>query len=141
MAVRKIPLKRRTLFKPSANDDKDYVSSEEMCLEDDVENTLKKIRALVLKDRDLNDKVKQNIYRMASIYIRYQAMKAFVSFIRAYSKHEASFIFRVKDLDFVGVAKSLGLLRLPKMPELKDCDVDGWADASVDVITSATLPI
>lgn len=60
-------------------------------------------------------------------------MKAFVSFIRAYSKHEASYIFRVKDLDFVGIAKSLGLLRMPNMPELKGLDIVGWTDADVDV--------
>jgi ATP-dependent RNA helicase DDX55/SPB4 len=60
-------------------------------------------------------------------------VKAFVSFVRAYSKHEASYIFRVKDLDLVGVAKSFGLLRLPRMPELKDLSRDGWEDAEVDV--------
>lgn len=60
-------------------------------------------------------------------------MKAFVSFIQAYSKHEASYIFRVKDLDLVGVAKSFGLLRLPKMPELKSVDREGWEDAEVSV--------
>lgn len=53
--------------------------------------------------------------------------------MRAYSKHEASYIFRVKDLDFVGLAKSFGLLRLPRMPELKDVAKDGWEDADVNV--------
>ena len=62
-----------------------------------------------------------------------QAVKAFVSFVRAYSKHEASYIFRIKDLDLVGVAASFGLLRLPKMPELKDRNRDGWADAELNV--------
>lgn len=60
-------------------------------------------------------------------------MKAFVSFVRAYSKHEASYIFRVKDLDLIGIAKSFGLLRLPKMPELKDRDTSGWNNADLDV--------
>jgi ATP-dependent RNA helicase DDX55/SPB4 len=60
-------------------------------------------------------------------------MKAFVSFVQAYSKHEASYIFRVKDLDLVGVAKSFGLLRLPKMPELKSVDRESWEDAEVSV--------
>jgi hypothetical protein len=62
-----------------------------------------------------------------------QATKAFVSFIRAYSKHEASYIFRLKDLDLVGVAKSFGLLRLPKMPELKEVDRTEWTEADIDV--------
>jgi ATP-dependent RNA helicase DDX55/SPB4 len=65
--------------------------------------------------------------------IRRQAAKAFVSFVRAYSKHEASYIFRLKDLDLVGVAKSFGLLRLPKMPELKVVNREEWKDAVVDV--------
>jgi ATP-dependent RNA helicase DDX55/SPB4 len=59
-----------------------------------------------------------------------------VSFVRAYSKHEASYIFRVKDLDLIGISKSFGLLRLPKMPELKDKARDGWDDAEVDVSAS-----
>jgi len=63
----------------------------------------------------------------------YQAIKAFVSFVRAYSKHEASYIFRIKDLDLIGVAKSYGLLRLPQMPELKDAIRGDWSDAEVDV--------
>jgi hypothetical protein len=68
-----------------------------------------------------------------------QAAKSFVSFVRAYSKHEASYIFRVKDLDLVGVATSFGLLRLPKMPELKDRDRQRWVDADVDVSSSRPL--
>ena len=60
-------------------------------------------------------------------------MKAFVSFVRAYSKHEASYIFRIKDLDLIGVAKSFGLLRLPKMPEMKTVNRDSWQDAEISV--------
>jgi hypothetical protein len=33
----------------------------------------------------------------------------------------------------VGVAKSFGLLRLPKMPELKKINCEEWKDADVDV--------
>jgi ATP-dependent RNA helicase DDX55/SPB4 len=64
---------------------------------------------------------------------RAQAVKAFVSFVRAYSKHEASYIFRIKDLDLVGLAKTFGLLRLPKMPELKTANRESWTDAGVEV--------
>jgi len=60
-----------------------------------------------------------------------------VSFVRAYSKHEASYIFRIKDLDLIGVARSFGLLRLPKMPEFKGLSRDGWEDADVDWNTFA----
>ena len=62
-----------------------------------------------------------------------QSAKAFVSFIRAYSKHEASYIFRVKDLDIIGVAKCYGLLRLPRMPELKSISQEGWEDDAISV--------
>lgn len=62
-----------------------------------------KIRQFVLKDRALHDK----------------AQRAFVSWIRSYSKHAASSVFRVSDLDWKAEAEGWGLLRLPKMPELK----------------------
>ncbi|KAF9268028.1 DEAD-domain-containing protein [Marasmius fiardii PR-910] len=111
MAVRRIPLKRHSYIGKAG------LLSDEARLEDeDVSLYLSKCRKVLLADRALHD----------------QAAKAFVSFVRAYSKHEASYIFRVKDLDFVGLAKSYGLLRLPKMPELKDADLDGWEDADVD---------
>lgn len=65
-------------------------------------------------------------------YLRlFQSMQAFVSFVRAYSKHEASYIFRIKDLDLVGIAKAFGLIRLPKMPEL--ISREGWADLDINV--------
>ncbi|CAB0000671.1 unnamed protein product [Nesidiocoris tenuis] len=53
-----------------------------------------------------------------------KANRAFVSFVRAYGKHDCHYILRVKDLDFAGLAKSFGLLRLPKMPELKNLQLD-----------------
>ena len=61
-----------------------------------------------------------------------QGTKAFVSFARAYSKHEASYIFRIKDLDLVGLARSYGLLKLPKMPEMKGHETE-WREVPVDV--------
>lgn len=67
------------------------------------------------------------------IDLRTQAVKAFVSFVRAYSKHEASYIFRIKDLDLVGLAKTFGLLRLPKMPELKSANRESWNDDNIEV--------
>lgn len=47
------------------------------------------------------------------------SIRGFVSYIRAYSKHEMSYIFRIADLDLAGVAHAFGLIRLPAMPELK----------------------
>lgn len=62
------------------------------------------LRDVLLTDRDLHDR----------------SLKAFVSFLRAYSKHEASYIFRLKDLDLGGVAENFGLLRMPGGPEVKE---------------------
>ncbi|RKP14812.1 P-loop containing nucleoside triphosphate hydrolase protein, partial [Piptocephalis cylindrospora] len=60
------------------------------------------VRSIAIKDRDVYEK----------------GIKAFVSHVQSYSKHEASYIFRLKDLPIGRVAKGYGLLRLPKMPEL-----------------------
>ncbi|PCH38161.1 DEAD-domain-containing protein [Wolfiporia cocos MD-104 SS10] len=114
LAVRKIPLVEQP---PFGVDGASRPASDESEYEDDrVSSMQEEIRQLLLTDRGLHDK----------------AAKAFVSFVRAYSKHEASYIFRVKDLDLIGAAKSFGLLRLPRMPELDNVSRDGWADASVD---------
>lgn len=89
----------------------------------DLRNLLEEMREIALLDRDSHDK----------------GVKAFVSFIKAYSKHEASYVFRIKDLDLVGTAKSYGLLRLPRMPELKGA-VEGWEDANVKVGLAPAAP-
>ncbi|KAJ7032492.1 DEAD-domain-containing protein [Mycena alexandri] len=125
LAIRKIPISERPYFAgtgdqvmslPTAREEAE--DGEEPVRPDDGEVSvlLGRIRKTILKDRAIHD----------------QAAKAFVSFVRAYSKHEASYIFRVKDLDLIGVAKSFGLLRLPKMPELRDLTREGWEDAVVD---------
>ncbi|KAM0754824.1 DEAD-domain-containing protein [Meredithblackwellia eburnea MCA 4105] len=80
-----------------------------------VDSLASEFRKVILTDRDLHEK----------------GTKAFVSFARAYSKHEASYIFRVKDLDFIALAKSYGLLRLPKMPEIKDSE-GKWEEVSLE---------
>lgn len=77
---------------------------------------VEKIRAAVLKDRALHDK----------------AQRGFVSWVRSYSKHAASSIFRVADLRWRDEAEAWGLLRLPRMPELK---LQGSAAESEDGAT------
>ncbi|KAI9711694.1 MAG: ATP-dependent rRNA helicase spb4 [Chrysothrix sp. TS-e1954] len=62
-----------------------------------------KIRDVVQRDRALHEK----------------AQKAFVSSIRSYTKHEASSIFRVSELPWRDLAEGWGLLRMPRMPELR----------------------
>ncbi|KAK5938579.1 ATP-dependent rRNA helicase spb4 [Knufia obscura] len=63
-------------------------------------------RSIALEDRALYDK----------------AQKAFVSWLRSYSKHQASSIFRVSDLDWNDLVQGWALLRFPKMPEGKKVD-------------------
>nr|CAG8505447.1 2709_t:CDS:10 [Entrophospora candida] len=81
------------------------IGREEVYIEND--ELLEQIRKIVLTDRDLHDK----------------GTKAFVSYVRSYSKHEASYIFRLKDLDLGKVAKGFGLLKLPRMPELANAKI------------------
>lgn len=59
------------------------------------------------------------------------AVKAYVAFVKSYLKHLAKSIFRIQSLDFLGLAKMHGLLRLPKMPETRYIPqdlmpIDGW---------------
>ena len=56
-----------------------------------------------------------------------------MSFVRAYSKHEASYIFRVKDMPLAKVAHSWGLLRLPRMPEARQNESDDVQWPAIDV--------
>ncbi|KIY71450.1 DEAD-domain-containing protein [Cylindrobasidium torrendii FP15055 ss-10] len=114
LSIRKIPLKKRNAFDADLNEIRD--ESDERGEDIEVAETQQRIRYRLLTDRALHD----------------EAAKAFVSFVRAYTKHEASYIFRLKDFDLVGAAKAYGLLRLPKMPELKDADREGWSDEVVD---------
>ena len=61
-------------------------------------------------------------------------MKAFPSYIQAYSKHQASFIFRVSELDIPAVAYSWGLLKIPRMPELKSREFT-WDAPAINVFS------
>lgn len=59
------------------------------------------------------------------------AVKSYVGFMRYYQKHVASSIFRMQTLDYLGLARMYGLLRLPKMPETRyipndKMPEDGW---------------
>lgn len=74
------------------------------------------MRRTALADRAIHDK----------------AQRAFVSWVKSYSKHQASSIFRVSDLDWEDLGKAWGLLKLPKMPELKRWGGDKTLGAKVD---------
>ncbi|ORY13048.1 ATP-dependent rRNA helicase-like protein spb4 [Clohesyomyces aquaticus] len=87
----------------------------------DAEAVSEKIRGVVRSDRIIYDK----------------AQRGFVSWVRAYSKHAASSIFRIADLDWTELGNSWGLLRLPSMPELKKWDGDRSLGVKVDWDTYA----
>ncbi|CCM00388.1 uncharacterized protein FIBRA_02418 [Fibroporia radiculosa] len=114
LAIRKIPLMEHRAFSAEGLEQTSGTSSESEDTE--VISMQIEIRKVLMTDRALHDK----------------AAKAFVSFVRAYSKHEAAYIFRIKDLDLVGVAKSFGLLRLPRMPELNGVPRLDWQDALIN---------
>ena len=65
--------------------------------------TKTQLQNLIKTDRALHDK----------------GQRAFVSWVQSYSKHQAASIFRIADLDWASLASGWGLLKLPKMPELK----------------------
>ncbi|KAH8670444.1 ATP-dependent rRNA helicase spb4 [Tricladium varicosporioides] len=71
---------------------------------EDAKTITAQMRKEVLSDRALYDK----------------GQRAFVSWVKAYSKHQASSIFRVTDLDWTDLGNAWGLIKLPKMPELKN---------------------
>lgn len=78
----------------------------------DVENMLPSVnlfaQGLVKTEREAYDK----------------SIKAFVSWVRSYSEHQASFIFDLKKCPIGQVARSYGLVHLPSMPELKTLQHD-----------------
>jgi ATP-dependent RNA helicase DDX55/SPB4 len=82
----------------------------------DATSTTTAIRDVVLRDRALHDK----------------AQRAFVSWVRSYSKHQASSIFRVSDLSWEELGHSWGLLKLPRMPELQKFTGDTRLGVSLD---------
>uniref|UniRef100_A0ACB8G010 ATP-dependent RNA helicase ddx55 n=2 Tax=Sphaerodactylus townsendi TaxID=933632 RepID=A0ACB8G010_9SAUR len=76
---------------------------QEMKPQPNVADVLPKLKSLSLADRAVYEK----------------GMRAFVSCVQAYAKHECSLIFRIKDLDFASLARGFALLKMPRMPELK----------------------
>uniref|UniRef100_A0AAY4CTL0 ATP-dependent RNA helicase n=1 Tax=Denticeps clupeoides TaxID=299321 RepID=A0AAY4CTL0_9TELE len=82
----------------------------------DVVDLLPKVKAMALADRAVFER----------------GMRAFVSYVQAYAKHECSLIFRVKDLDFASLARGFALLRMPKMPELRGKTFPNFKEETVD---------
>ncbi|XP_052611412.1 ATP-dependent RNA helicase DDX55 isoform X2 [Peromyscus californicus insignis] len=92
---------------------------QEMSLQRNTVDLLPKLRAMAMADRAVFEK----------------GMKAFVSFVQAYAKHECSLIFRLKDLDFASLARGFALLRMPRMPELRGKQFPDFVPTDIDTDT------
>lgn len=75
---------------------------------------------------DFSAKVKQMAKTDRNFYEK--GMRAFVSYVQSYTKHECRYLLRVKDLDFAGLATGFALLKIPHMPELKGADLSGFTE-------------
>ena len=87
--------------------------------------SLLKIPVVTVTDEDaklITSRIRKEVLADRALYDKGQ--RAFVSWVKAYSKHEASSIFRVADLDWTQLGYAWGLVRLPKMPELKKWEGD-----------------
>lgn len=82
-----------------------------------VPDVLPEIRKLVLRDRDILEK----------------GTKAYTSYIRAYKEHQCNFVFRFASLNLGLLATSFSLLRLPKMPELRDKNLPNFTPAGPEI--------
>ena len=61
--------------------------------------------------------------------------RAFVSYMRGYKEHHCRFIFRHKELQLARLAKAMGLLRLPRMKEIRKAPrtaTAGFVESAVD---------
>ncbi|KAJ3385424.1 hypothetical protein HDU92_003065 [Lobulomyces angularis] len=99
LKVRKVPLEPLSLIPDNINDENNTIISAKKVTE--------LIKKLNLGDRDIYEK----------------GIKAFVSWVRSYNEHQANYIFQFKEVDIGSVAKGFGLLKLPKMPEVKNHNV------------------
>nr|XP_020015063.1 ATP-dependent RNA helicase DDX55 [Castor canadensis] len=94
---------------------------QEMNLQKNTVDILPKLKSMALADRAMFEK----------------GMKAFVSHVQAYAKHECSLIFRLKDLDFASLARGFALLRMPKMPELRGKQFPEFVPVDINTDTIA----
>jgi ATP-dependent RNA helicase DDX55/SPB4 len=96
--------------------------------------SLLKRPAITISDEDaklVTSKMRKEVLADRALYDKGQ--RAFVSWVKAYSKHQASSIFRVADLDWAELGHAWGLIRLPKMPELKKWEGDKTLGVKIDM--------
>ncbi|XP_045175115.2 ATP-dependent RNA helicase DDX55-like isoform X2 [Mercenaria mercenaria] len=79
-------------------------------------NYLPEVQTMAVNDRGVYEK----------------GMRAFVSFVQSYAKHECYMIFQMKKMDFGRLANGFGLIKAPKMPELKGEKMDNFYPVPID---------
>jgi len=85
---------------------------------DIVNDILPSARERVKTDRDLFDK----------------SQVAIVSYLRAYKEHKLNYIFIFKDLNFTKLFNGFLVLKLPKMPELKQIQIKDFTEENTQLI-------
>ncbi|WFC98881.1 RNA helicase [Malassezia yamatoensis] len=96
LQVKQIPLKSTPYLLATLQ------PGEEPKMDQDAQSLVQSLQSVVREDRAL--------YELG--------MRAFVSYVKAYSKHEINYIFRLSDLSLDGLACQFALLNFPKMPEV-----------------------
>ncbi|CAH8555906.1 unnamed protein product [Schistosoma turkestanicum] len=86
-------------------------------LVDSVDSVAERIRKLSKKDKLLHEK----------------AIRAFVSYVQFYRKHECNLLLNYKKLDYGRLANGFGLLKLPFMPELRTGNVSAFNPSNVNI--------
>ena len=69
-----------------------------------------------------------------------KGVRAYVSYIRGYKEHHCRFIFRFKELEYGSLGMAMGLLRLPKMKEIRKAPkkfMESFVESSVNADTVA----
>lgn len=100
-------------------------SSDVSATDEEAATTTEQIRQAELQKRELHDR----------------AQKAFVSWVQAYTKTLPADIFNIKHIDWPEVGRSWGLLRWPKMPELKRHFPEAVKDRSLELHLPPTVKL
>ena len=90
----------------NSDDDDEDEDDLDIVIEEDANGARKVyeiLRALSKRDREAMEK----------------GVRAFVSYVRGYKEHHCRYIFRLKELHLAKLANAMGLLRLPKMKEIR----------------------
>lgn len=88
--------------------------------DEEIKENIKKTS--IINSKLINEQLLKNNSKDRELYEK--SIKAFVSWVRAYNEHQVSYIFRFKNVDVALVAEAYGLLRLPRMPELKNKNIE-----------------